>query len=268
MKEHACGDRSQGQFFEIAGNSASLDNNAAMYRLHNRFAQDYPSDLMREDYLANVAHEFKRPLSYIQGCASAIKAGNCSTDELAEHIDSILQSTEELAHLVESMLEISTLDGSAAPLAQTTFSLDELLRHVVAKHLADFEQKGLSYAVELDRIEITGHQAMLGNAWSNIISNAIKYTPAPGVVRITANRAGDWAVVSIADTGCGMTQEQATHAFERFYRAPSNAREIEGHGLGLAIVKAAIEKHGGFIELKTEPDKGTTVTTCIPIANA
>ena len=267
MNESTWGERPQGQSFEIADGMMHLDGDVATDRLHNRFAQDYPTDLMREEYLANVAHEFKRPLSYIQGCASAIKAGNCSADELVEHVDSILRSTEELAHLIESMLEISTLHGSALPPAQTMFSLDELLRHVMAKHLPDFEQKGLSYEIELDRIEVMGHQAMLGNAWSNIISNAIKYTPAPGTVRITANRAGDWAIISIDDTGCGMTQEQATRAFERFYRAPSNASQIEGHGLGLAITKAVIEKHGGSIELKSEPNRGTAVITRLPIAN-
>jgi len=268
MNENAYGESPQGQSFGIAGNSVDPNNDMATSRLHNRFVRDYPTDLMREEYLANVSHEFKKPLSYIRGCASAIKAGNCSADELVEYIDSILQSVEELAHLVESMLEISTLDGSSTPLEQTTFSLDELLRHVVAKHLTDFEEKGLSYAVDLDRIEITGHQAMLGNAWSNIVSNAIKYTPAPGIVRITAKRTGDWAVVSIADTGCGMTQEQAARAFERFYRAPPNAIEIEGHGLGLAIAKAVIEKHGGSVELKTELGEGSAVITRLPITKA
>ena len=221
-------------------------------------------EALRESFVSNVAHEFKTPLAYIQGYATLLQDDDLSPEKLKDYVKGINDATRHLSYTIGNLLEISNLSRPSAGLETSVFSLDEQLRHAMAAFMPLIERKRLSYEIELETVEIDANESLLEDVWSNLLSNALKHTEAGDTVSISLEKRSKQAIVKVADTGCGMTESQVEHAFDRFYQGEVS-RGNEGNGLGLAIVKAVVKKHGGTVNVVSKLHKGTTFTVIIPL---
>ena len=221
-------------------------------------------EALRESFVSNVAHEFKTPLSYVQGYAALLQDDDLTPEQRQEYVGHVTKASRRLSDMIGNLLEISNLSRPNAQLETEAFSLDEQLRHVMAVLLPHMIRKGLSYEIDLMSIDLDGNESLLEDAWMNLISNAVKFTPAGGRISVMLAREKSEAVVSISDTGCGMTAEQVEHAFDRFYQGDED-HSAEGNGLGLAIVKAVVKKHNGTVNVVSAVGCGTTFTVRLPL---
>lgn len=236
---------------------AALQFNATANALAN-------TENMREDFLSTVAHEFKTPLSYIQTATALAQNPDISDEERAEHLKNIMTGTRRLSAMVGSLLEYATASSLNTPLNMERFSLDESLRHVMGTFMVLIEAKGLQYDIDLHEVDVIGNEELLVEAWSNLISNAVKFTPTGGTISVALRSEGDHAIVTVSDTGIGMSEERLRHAFDRFYRSETMGND-ESTGLGLAICKAIVDRHNGEIALQSAPNEGTTCTVTLPL---
>ena len=221
-------------------------------------------EALRESFVSNVAHEFKTPLSYIQGYATLLQDDDLTPKQRSEYVRHITKAARRLSDMIGNLLEISNLSRPNAQMEVDLFSLDEQLRHVLAVMLPAMMRKQLTYEVDLATLDLKGNESLLEDAWMNLVSNAVKYTASGGRVSVSLKREGAYAVVVVADTGCGMSCEQVEHAFDRFYQG-DETHAGEGNGLGLAIVKAVVKKHDGSIAVESEPGHGTAFTVRLPM---
>lgn len=221
-------------------------------------------EALRESFVSNVAHEFKTPLTYIQGYATLLQDEELSAATRANYVDLINEATRHLANMIGNLLEISDISRPNAKLETQTFSLDEQLRHVMALFIPEIARRGLNYDVNFETVDIEGNESLLTDAWTNLISNALKYTSAGGMIAVALAKRGESAIVRVSDTGCGMTESQVEHAFDRFYQGERSPL-TESSGLGLAIVHAVVKKHDGRVSIETAPDRGTTFVVELPL---
>ena len=222
------------------------------------------NEALRESFVSNVAHEFKTPLSYVQGYAALLQDDDLTPEQRREYVGHVTKAARRLGDMIGNLLEISNLSRPNAQMETAPFSLDELLRHVMAVLLPQMIRKEIAYEVDLMSVDLDGNQSLLEDAWMNLISNAVKFTEPGGRISVTLVREGSHAVVAVADTGCGMTPEQLEHAFDRFYQG-DETHAGEGNGLGLAIVRAVVKKHGGTVSVESEPGRGTTFSVRLPL---
>lgn len=164
------------------------------------------------------------------------------------------------------MLQLTLLDRDEIELELTNYSLVEQLKRVVSTQESIAESKDIEIDFQIPKkdIQILGDEQRLEQVWTNIISNAIKYTNDGGLITVVMKRTTKEVEVDIEDTGIGMSKEVISHIFERFYRE-DKARNIEGNGLGLAIVKSIVDLHNGKIEVESTVDVGTVFKVKLPL---
>jgi PAS domain S-box-containing protein len=226
---------------------------------------------LRLEFISTVSHELRTPLTAIKGYADLLLAGDAGElNELQkEFLEIISKNSDRMAKLLNDLLDIEKLESGEREIPFRELELDEVLRDVVATFRVNAEEKGLTFESEIeDGIKVKGNADYLAQAFANLLSNAIKYTK-EGSVRLRARSEGGRAIAEVEDTGIGMTEEELSQLFTRFFRADNPyVREIRGTGLGLSIVKAIIERHGGEISVKSEPGAGSTFTVTLPLLNS
>jgi signal transduction histidine kinase len=220
-------------------------------------------EIMRSDFVRNVSHEFRTPLQSIRGFAKLLKKDGMTPEKRREYLDIIIHEAERLGLLAGNILLLSKVEGQEILTDQKEFSLDEELRRVIRLFEATWEKKGLSLSADLAPVTCTGSEELLSEVWINLLANAVKFTPEGGAITVTAGQADDAAVVTVADTGCGMTAEALRHIFDKFYQGDSS-HSAEGNGLGLALVRRIVELHRGRVEVSSAPGRGTRVTVLLP----
>jgi signal transduction histidine kinase len=211
-------------------------------------------------FSGDVAHELKTPLTVIKGEIEVALRKERKTEEYHDILTSLAEETEKLRTIVEDLLFLSRMDAHSIPLSFTELSLDELLLEVYedSYRLAERKQVALSLR-NVESVKIMGDAGLLKRLFSNLILNAIRYTPAGGKVELFLRQNPDTAVWTITDTGIGIPEDQLQYIFDRFYRVDrSRSHETGGSGLGLAIVQKIVEAHEGKIEVTSEVGKGTT----------
>ena len=217
----------------------------------------------REDYLSNISHEFKTPLSYIQQYATLLQDDTLSNEERDTYLKGIIADTRRLSSMVSSLLELAITKGTDKPLDMSAYSLDEQLRQAVILFAPIMNRKDIAYDADLDEVTICANEYLIDEVWANILSNAVKFTESGGAIHVRLRAKDSLAQVTIADTGIGMNDEELEHAFERFYRNKTAGQD--GTGLGLPIAQAIVERHGGSISLDSIPGAGTTCTVLLPL---
>lgn len=218
---------------------------------------------VREDYLANISHEFKTPLSYIQQYTTLLQDETLSKEDHEKYLKGIIADTRRLSSMVSSLLELAIAKNTDNPLQKAAYSLDEQLRHAMIQFSPIMNQKNISYDADLVEVTIYANECLLYEVWANVISNAVKFTESGGSIHIRLRAKENLVQVTIADTGIGMSDEELEQAFERFYRTKSTGQE--GTGLGLPIAQAIVERHGGSIRLDSVSNEGTTCTVVLPL---
>ena len=238
-------------------------------------------DRVRRDFVANVSHELKSPLTTIRGYAETVRDEELEPEARRRFLERIVQETVRMGALVEDLLHLAELEAPRLVPVEPV-DLAELARDAVAEHRPRAEAAGLELTVAVapgtDGAHVLGRAAELRLALDNLLRNAITYTPAGGRVAVevgaggrpAAARPGDprsWLYVRVVDTGVGIPAEALPRIFERFYRVdPARDRRKGGTGLGLAIVKHAVVGHGGHVEVQSTLGAGSTFTVWLPEA--
>lgn len=223
---------------------------------------------LRQEFVANVSHELKTPLTSILGYVETLKEGAIDDAENRMRFLSIIEEhSTKLHRLIEDLLLLSRMESASTPLRKEPVPLREEVDkalELVSRGIAD---KKLNISIEIpDDLVVDAEPASLERALRNLIENAVKYNVPGGSVRIEGGRTAREVRLRISDTGTGISESDLPRIFERFYRADrSRSRESGGSGLGLSIAKHVIERHGGRLEAQSQPQKGSTFTVTLPL---
>jgi two-component system, OmpR family, phosphate regulon sensor histidine kinase PhoR len=218
---------------------------------------------IRRDFVANVSHELRTPVTVIKGYAEALLGGVLESDPVraGQFVAKINNHAERLASLVADLLELATLESGQLAPELAPLSIEGAVRQACSL----LEQRSLEKGVALATSGVESVPAVLADrrrleqVLFNLLDNAIKYTPAGGMVTVSASDEGEMVRVAVTDTGIGIPSRDLPRIFERFYRVDTaRSRELGGTGLGLAIVKHIVLVHGGEIAVESTPGKGTT----------
>lgn len=216
-------------------------------------------EMLQSDFVSNVSHEIKTPLSAIEGYALLIKDNPDLTQSEQGYIDKILSNTKHLTELVENILIITKFENQQIADNKERYRLDEQIRQSVLYLEPKIRAKNICFNLSLDKININANKAVMYHVWNNLISNAVKFSETNAPVDISAKEKDGKAIVKIKDYGIGMSEETVTHIFEKFYQADAS-RHSGGNGLGLPLVKRIIDIYGGKISVESEPGKGSCFT--------
>jgi len=225
-------------------------------------------DRFKTAFTLTVAHELRAPITALQSFLLAMLKGYVPPDQQRDILQRAIERSQELLDLVDDLLNLAAAREELAPPKRKTLSLADSLEEVVPLLRAQAEEKGVVFAVDVrQRPQVEANPGQMGQLWTNLISNAIKYTPAGGEARVTLDDEGRWAVGTVEDTGIGIAPEDQARIFDEFYRTPQ-AKEMEprGTGLGLPLVKRIVEGHGGTIEVESALGQGSRFTFRLPLA--
>ena len=220
-------------------------------------------DILRKDFVSNVSHEFKTPITSIKGFAKLIRDGQLSSDQLMEYSDIIVNESERLSLLSSNLLKLSELDSKMIRDQATVFSLDEQLRKTILILEALWSKKNIEFDIELEEVLLTGDENLIHEVWLNLIQNAIKFSNQNGTIKISLQKDKDMVKVEITDDGIGISNEDKNLIFERFYKG-DKSRSKDGNGLGLVLVKKIVELSNGKIYFNSELGKGSCFTVELP----
>ncbi len=215
-------------------------------------------------FSTDVSHELRTPLTAIQGQLEVALFTSAKPEQLREAIENALQDVERLANLVRALLLLSQSESGQIPMHRSLIDLDELVRDFVEQFQIPAEAQQLTLGqsstgpvwCEIDRTQIE-------RVITNLLSNALKYTPPGGWIRAHAEPAGHDALLVVEDSGMGIPQDHLPHIFDRFYRVPDPNPE-KGLGLGLSFVASIVKAHGGEISVESEIGKGSRFTVRLP----
>jgi two-component system phosphate regulon sensor histidine kinase PhoR len=223
---------------------------------------------LREDFVANVSHELKTPLTVIKGAVETLLEGAIANPEDAEHfIQAIAKHTDRLSTLINDILSLSSTEQKVDrhEIAFEEFNVRDILEDEIALFKGTIDERQLELRLDCGNIKMKGNRQLIGQAVSNLIDNAIKYNKENGYIHIKAEEVDKTVLISIKDSGIGIHQANVPRLFERFYRVDKiKSRNIGGTGLGLSIVKQIVKAHNGLITVKSEPDKGSTFIIILP----
>ena len=234
-----------------------------IYTGFNLMANELSStEILQTDFVSNVSHEFKTPINAIEGYSTLLQDADNLDDGQREYIDKILFNTQRLSSLVGSILLLSKLENQQIPTNQTEYRLDEQIRQSVVALETAWVQKDIELDVELDRVSYLGNEQMMRHVWDNVISNAVKFSPVGGTVKLRLTKKLKKLIFTIEDQGPGLTEEALGHIFDKFYQA-DNSHKQEGNGLGLALVKRILTIEKGQITAENLRSGGCRFTVIL-----
>jgi signal transduction histidine kinase len=231
------------------------------------------SQRSQRDFVANVSHELKTPLTSIQGFAQAILDGTADTPDARRRAAQVIHSEAGRMHrMALDLLELARLDAGTAELKLARVDMQALLNGLIEKFkpLASDADVQLKFRIAKDLPDLAGDGDRLAQVFTNLLDNAIKFTPRDGTVSVRALRDGGEVQVSISDTGTGIPAQAIPHIFDRFYRAdPARAGgDKHGAGLGLAIAREIVTAHGGRISVRSAQGRGTAFIVHLPLTQS
>lgn len=215
-------------------------------------------EMLRSDFVSDISHEFKTPLTAIEGYAKLL-ADEQDPDERNEYVQIIVEETGRLSALAQNILTMNKLEKGNIPAQRERVCIDEQIRRALALCESKWSAKQLELELDLCKVEIGGVEPLLMQVWTNLIDNAIKFSPQGGKIRITLLRAGRKCIFKIQDEGPGIPQRDLGHIFSKFYKG-DKSRGSDGNGLGLSIARRVVEIHGGGIRAENTPQGGACFT--------
>ncbi len=228
------------------------------------------SQQSQKDFIANVSHELKTPLTSIQGFARAIQDGTAqSPAELAQAADVINAETARMHRLVQDLLTLTKLDTGSVAFTFKPMDLNDLLKAAQYKFTPRAEAAGIHFNVRQSEraATVNGDPDRLMQLLDNLLDNALKFTPAGGAISLSSEVLEDIVLVHVVDTGQGIPSDELSRIFERFYQV-DKARpggEVRGYGLGLAICQQIVKMHGGTLSVTSELGNGSHFVVQIPL---
>jgi two-component system, OmpR family, phosphate regulon sensor histidine kinase PhoR len=225
---------------------------------------------VRQDFVANVSHEFKTPLTAIQGFAETLLAGALDDPKNNRRfLEIIREHAARLARVTDDLLKLARIEAGKLELEFFPVGLQDLIEGCTETTLLKASRKKISFNVELSAglPSIRGDASLLHDVLQNLLDNAIQYTPSDGHVRVEASAGAHEATVTVSDSGIGIPLADQERIFERFYRVDAaRSREAGGTGLGLSIAKHIVEAHGGRLWVESAVGRGSKFSFSIPLA--
>ena len=257
------GERDVALAVELAHRAALAVDNARLYR------EAQEANRVKDEFLANLSHELRTPMTAILGWAHLLQLGDIDDEQMRLGIDTIRQSGQAQAKLIDELLDVSRIVTGKLHLNPAPLDLCEVIRAAVAaiRPTADARRQTLIPELAVERLPTTGDAARLQQVFWNLLSNAVKFTPPGGTIRIALQqRDAGTARITVADTGEGIPPAFLPFVFERFKQAATLSRGRSGLGLGLAIARDLVELHGGTIVAESEGEgRGSTFTVTLPL---
>jgi PAS domain S-box-containing protein len=235
--------------------------------------QERELDRLKTEFVSQVSHELRTPLTAIKGFTDLLIEGEAGeiNEEQQEYLGIVQNNVDRLVTLINDLLDISRIESGRVQLKLESVPLGAIVESVAATMRPLVEGKNQSLAVAVDPAlpPVRADRDRITQVVTNLVSNAYKYTPAGGALRVEASREGDAARLAVHDNGIGIAPEDVAQLFTRFFRVDSSlTREVGGTGLGLSIVKSIVELHGGTLEVESEPGQGSTFSFTVPLAEA
>lgn len=220
------------------------------------------TEILQLDFVSSASHEFKTPISAIEGYAALLRSGGDLTEEQRECVEKIIFNTKRLSSLTSSILLLSKLENQEIPTNQTKFLVDEQIRQSIVALESQWERKDIELDVDLCEAEYYGNELLMRHVWDNLIGNAIKFTPAGSAVKIRLVKKLTKIVFTVEDQGPGIPEEALRHVFDKFYQADS-AHKKEGSGLGLALVEKVLALEKGSVKAENMENGGCRFTVTL-----
>ena len=235
--------------------------NAMVQKLDDDIVQLKKLEQVRSEFLGNVSHELRTPIFSMQASIETLLNGAIDDANVnRDFLQKALNNTHRLNHLLSDLIEISRIESGEMKMTFRYFPLHEFLTQIISELSSLAQQKKISLSLESNNesLEVFGDKEQLKIVFSNLISNAIKFTDQNGSIIVSYEKTIPGVRITVKDNGCGISEEHLPRIFERFYRVDKNrSREIGGTGLGLAITKHIIEAHGSKIDVQSELGKGS-----------
>ncbi|MBQ7116845.1 MAG: HAMP domain-containing histidine kinase [Clostridia bacterium] len=232
----------------------------------NKMAEELSTiETLKNDFIANVSHELKTPISVINSYATIIQNPEITEEERIEYAQIIANASSNLSELISGILRLNKLENQQIFPEKKKYDLGEQLCECMLKFESEWERKNLNIETDIsEEIIINADGELLSLVWSNLISNGIKFCDEGDTVHLSLKKEGTDAVVRVRDTGCGMNEAVMNRIFEKFYQGDAS-RSTKGNGLGLALVKRVIDITDGEIEVESEEGVGTEFTVRVPL---
>lgn len=235
-----------------------------MARNFNLMTRELAStEILRNDFIENVSHEFKTPLAAIEGYVTLLQRKGLSEEKRREYTDRILFNTKRLSALTGNILLLSRLENQEIEIKKESYSLDEQLREIILMYESQWSEKNLDLDIDLDSVICCGNKDLLAQVWQNLIGNAVKFVSDGGTIRVLLQQKENSIEVSVVDNGAGMSADVMNRIYEKFYQGDTS-RSSSGNGLGLTLAKRIVDLHNGTISASSKEGKGTAFTVALP----
>ncbi|MCI1644540.1 MAG: HAMP domain-containing histidine kinase [Bifidobacterium crudilactis] len=247
--------------------SPKWDSNDEMFEDFNAMVRELGSiETMKNDFVANVSHEIKTPLAIIQSYVQLLGKPGLSDEQRSRYAATVTDASERLGQFVTSILKLSKLENQTMGLQIEECDLPRQLTDAALSYGDLFDDKGVAFEVDIeDRALVRADPDVLEVVWSNLLGNALKFTDEGGHVSLRQSSDKEIVSVEVRDDGCGMSGEELSHVFDKFYQGDTS-HAARGNGLGMAMVRRAVELSGGTISLSSAVGEGTSVLVRLPAA--
>ena len=265
--------------YRVADDASSLAEVQSLGQSFNRMAEEVQASRQAQrDFVANVGHDLKTPLTSIQGFTQALLDGTATTPQAQERAASIIHDeSQRLGRLVDELLDVARLEGDRLHLQRQPLDLADFLGQMVDRHLPQAQSAGVDLGLDLAALvvpaQLYADPDRLQRVFGNLLDNALAHTPEQGTVTVSAQpiSAQDgtpWVEIAVTDTGRGIPPEDLAHIFERFYRVDKSRTGRQGSGLGLAIVRELVQAHGGTVRAESVLGQGSRFRVRLPLSTA
>ena len=256
---------SEGNFDVRVPEDEQIEEISEMAKQFNAMTHDLSHiETLRTDFVANVSHEFKTPISAIEGYATLLQTPDLSEEKRLRYTQKILDNSRRLSSLTSNMLLLTKLENQEMVTDNKQFRLDEQIRKTILLLEEKWSAKNIEFDLDLPCVMYYGSERLLEQVWFNITDNAVKHSPAGGKIEIRIKEEQSAISVQIKDHGEGMSDEVVKHIFEKFYQGDSSRKE-EGNGLGLALVKRIVNICNGKISVQSKVGEGSVFTVQLPV---
>lgn len=230
----------------------------------NSMAQELSGiETLRTDFVSNVSHEMKTPLSVMQNYGTLLQGAELSQKKRIEYAKGVTDASRRMADMMTNILKLNRLENQQIFPKMEVFDLGEQLCECLLQYESVWEKANIEIETDIaEDVKVKADAELLSLVWNNLFSNAFKFTEAGGTVSVSLAATSHHAIVKVRDTGCGMTPEIGAHIFEKFYQGDTS-HSTQGNGLGLALVKRVVDIMQGEINVESTVGKGTTFTVKI-----
>lgn len=234
----------------------------------NRMVEELGSvETLKTDFVSNVSHEMKTPISVIKNYAELLQTGKGTEEERKEYARNIEEAAARLSDLISNILRLNKLENQRIDPEIESYDLCGQLEECILHYEELWDEKDLELEVDMEeKAVVQADRSLMEMVWNNLLSNAIKFTEPGGSVSIRQTTSADHVEVAVTDTGCGMSRENVRHIFDKFYQGDTSHSK-EGNGLGLALVQRILTLMNGEITVVSEKGKGSTFTVRLPISS-